>query len=129
MLQLDPDVKSIVPPRAKARPSPKDWEENGLMTLAEAVAVFFPNGPFTVRKLRTAIDNGELAYTTVSGNLFTSPKAIAGLQKLTVKTPRRAPPQPPPEDHGLPGAVMAKIDAKRNRRSRSKLRGHHDRPQ
>jgi hypothetical protein len=99
------------------------------MTLPEAVAVFFPHGPFTVRKLRTAIKNGELAYTTVSGNIFTSRKAIADLLKLTTNAPRRAAPRPAATDHGLTSDVMAKLNEKLGERSRSRRRLHQDRPQ
>jgi hypothetical protein len=65
----------------------------------------------------------------VSGNIFTSPKAIADLLKLTINAPRRAAPRPASTDHGLTIDVMAKLDAKLGQRSRSQRRPHQDRPQ
>ena len=34
--------------RAKARPDPAQWGEDEVMTLVEAAAVFFPQGPLTL---------------------------------------------------------------------------------
>ena len=41
--------------RARKRPRPEEWRDDELMTLVEAVVVFWPDGPLTVRSLRTEI--------------------------------------------------------------------------
>lgn len=47
--------------RIAQRPRPELWDPDELMTLAEAAAVFFPDGPFSLSSLRTAIRDGDLA--------------------------------------------------------------------
>ncbi|WP_210161788.1 hypothetical protein [Methylobacterium nodulans] len=51
------------------------------MTLAEAVAVFFPHGPMTLSSLRTAYRNGDLAVRHVAGKMLTTPRAIREMTK------------------------------------------------
>src|SRR5258706_101537 len=46
--------------RAKARPDPAQWGEDEVMTLVEAAAVFFPEGPLTLSSLRGAAAAGTL---------------------------------------------------------------------
>jgi hypothetical protein len=46
--------------RAKARPDPAQWVDEEVMTLVEAAAVFFPQGPLTLSSLRRAAAAGLL---------------------------------------------------------------------
>lgn len=49
------------------------------MTLVEAAALFFPDGPLTVRSFRTAANNGQLAVARVAGKDMTTPAAVREL--------------------------------------------------
>src|ERR1700730_10748709 len=51
--------------RAKARPDPAQWGEDEVMTLVEAAAVFFPQGPLTLSSLRRAATAGTLEIAKV----------------------------------------------------------------
>jgi hypothetical protein len=62
--------------RAKARPDPAQWDEDEVMTLVEAAAVFFPQGPLTVSSLRRASAVGTLEIAKVAGKALTTPRAI-----------------------------------------------------
>lgn len=67
---------SRIPPRIADRPGPEDWNEDELLTLPEAAALFWPAGPITTNTLRTAGRDGTLAITKVAGKFFTTPMAI-----------------------------------------------------
>src|SRR5258708_28810978 len=77
--------------RVKARPRPQDWADDEAMTLIEAVAVFFPDGPLTLSSLRTAIDARKLDIATVAGKHLTTPRAI---KRLVAPCPAEKPSQP-----------------------------------
>lgn len=62
--------------RAIARPKPEQWDLDEPMTLAEAVAVFFPDGPLTLYALRTAGAQGDLAIARCGGKHLTTPRAL-----------------------------------------------------
>jgi hypothetical protein len=67
--------------RAKARPDPPQWGEDEVMTLVEAAAVFFPEGPLTLSSLRKAAAAGILEIAKVAGKDLTTPSAIRKLVK------------------------------------------------
>jgi hypothetical protein len=67
--------------RAKARPDPAQWGEDEVMTLVEAAAVFFPQGPLTLSSLRRAANAGTLEIAKVVGKDLTTPRAIRKLVK------------------------------------------------
>ena len=69
--------------RAKARPDPAQWGEDEVMTLPEAAAIFFPNGPLKLSSLRSAKDAGTLEIANVAGKDLTTPRAIRKLVKLS----------------------------------------------
>jgi hypothetical protein len=70
--------------RALARPNPEDWGQNELMTLPEAVGVFWPSGPLSVSTLRTAIRAGRLEVSVVARRHLTTPAAIARMSQCGV---------------------------------------------
>ena len=67
--------------RTRARPDPSQWGEDEVMTLVEAAAVFFPQGPLTLSSLRTAATSGTLEISRVAGKDLTTPRAIRKLVK------------------------------------------------
>jgi len=69
----------VGPPRVAERPRVEDWKEDELLTLPEAVALFWPRGPLTVTSLRTAGHEGSLEITVVAGKHFVTPAAIRSM--------------------------------------------------
>jgi hypothetical protein len=68
--------------RVRRRPDPADWDDEDPLTLDEAVAVFFPDGPLTVSSLRTEIRKGNLRAAKVAGRFFVTPAALRSLFDL-----------------------------------------------
>jgi hypothetical protein len=105
-----------VPERVRQRPSPDQWSETELLTLAEAAALFWPTGPLTVTTLRTATRDGELGVARIAGKLFTSKSAI---QRMSVCVPRPQVAPPPRASGGSPPVgeddLLARIQARRLR--------------
>ena len=66
-------------PRVRRRSSPAEWDPDEPMTLTEAVAVFFPEGPLSVASLRTEIRKGRLRASKVAGRLFVTPADLRSL--------------------------------------------------
>ncbi|MCJ2036142.1 hypothetical protein [Methylobacterium sp. J-068] len=64
------------PQRIADRPRSEEWNDDELLTLPEAAALFWPDGPITTNTLRTAGRDGALAITKVAGKFFTTPMAI-----------------------------------------------------
>lgn len=62
------------------------------MTLVEAVAVFFPEGPLTLSSLRTASAVGTLEIAKVAGKNLTTPRAIRKLVKPSCQAVRQSRP-------------------------------------
>lgn len=73
------------PPRVAERPRVEDWKDDELLTLPEAVALFWPRGPLTVTSLRTAGHEGSLEITVVAGKHFVTPAAIRSMGKREAK--------------------------------------------
>jgi hypothetical protein len=68
---------TIVPRRVAARPNPCDWADDELMTLAEAAALMWPQGPLTASSLRTAYRAGELEVAMIARKLLVTKAALA----------------------------------------------------
>ncbi|UFW46278.1 MULTISPECIES: hypothetical protein [Bradyrhizobium] len=66
--------------RVCARPDPAAWRDDELMTLTEAAALFWPDGPLTETSLRTAVRDHRLAISQIAGKFFTTKRAIAALE-------------------------------------------------
>lgn len=86
--------------RVAAKPRPEDWRDDDAMTLAEAVAVFYPQGPLTVSSLRTEIRKGRLLAVQVAGRLYVTPARLKGLFE-----PRA---DPWHVDQKAPGCILGK---------------------
>lgn len=61
------------------RPLLSDWKEDELITLAEAEALLFPNGPLNVSSLRRCHKSGSLEVVVICGKAFTSIVAVRSL--------------------------------------------------
>jgi hypothetical protein len=68
-----------VPPRIVARPDPRDWDPDDLLTLPEAAALFWPSGPLTVSSLRTAIRDARLEVAVIARKHFVTPSAVRAM--------------------------------------------------
>lgn len=77
-----------LPRRIEKRPSPEQWGDDELLTLAEAAALLWPDGPLTTTSLRTAVRQGRLEVAEIAGKLLTTK---AALQRMSICR-RRAPP-------------------------------------
>ena len=67
--------------RARNRSRPEEWRDDELMTLVEAVAVFWPDGPLTVRSLRTEIAKGSLTAERIAGKDLVTPTALKEMRQ------------------------------------------------
>ncbi len=72
--------------RVTARPDPSQWRDDEIMTLREAAALFWPDGPFSERTLRTAVRDGRLPISQVARKFFVTK---ASLRVLSVCEPLR----------------------------------------
>lgn len=71
--------------RVKTRPDPAQWDDDEVLTLAEATALFFPQGPLTLSSLRNAVASGALEIARVAGKDLTTPRAIRKLVRPTCR--------------------------------------------
>jgi hypothetical protein len=60
-------------------PRPADWADDDPMTLREAVAVFWPDGPLTVASLGGGVRKGRLTPAYVAGKQVVIPAQIGAL--------------------------------------------------
>lgn len=75
--------------RTLLRPTPNSWDLDELMTLAEAVELHWPNGPITVRTLRTAIRDGQIPVCVVATKFFVTRRGLLELSHGTKRQPAR----------------------------------------
>jgi hypothetical protein len=81
------------PQRVADRPRSEEWNDDELLTLPEAAALYWPAGPITTNTLRTAGRDGTLAITKVAGKFFTTPMAIRrmGLDEVGTVVTKKMP--------------------------------------
>jgi hypothetical protein len=70
-----------MPERVRQRPNPEDWSDDELMTLAEAAALFWPQGPLTTTSLRTAVRDRVLDVAEIAGKLLTNKQAVVRMSE------------------------------------------------
>lgn len=93
--------------RVHLRPALAQWEGDEGITLAEAVALFFPDGPLTIKSLRAAAKKGQLAVKRIAGRDFTTPDAMREMLKPHLRVP------PSRDATGRPAVQTAPIDTQR----------------
>lgn len=100
-----------LPPRIAERPSPADWHDDELLTLEEAAALMWPDGPLTSTSLRHAVREKILDVAEIAGKILT---CRAALRRMSACKPRRSPkeaacheraPDPPTPLGGTPKHV------------------------
>lgn len=69
------------PRRIAARSDPSQWDDDELLTLQEAAALLWPDGPLTASSLRTAYRAGDLEVTLIARKLLTTKRAIAQMTR------------------------------------------------
>jgi hypothetical protein len=79
--------------RVAVRPDPATWRNDELMTLGEAAALMFPDGPLSERSLRTAVREGRLPISVVAGKFFVTKAALSLLSVCTTITPNVSVPE------------------------------------
>jgi len=65
--------------RVRRRPDPADWADDDKLTLREAVALFWPEGPVTLATIRGVIAKGELTPFWLGNRFFVTPAQMRGL--------------------------------------------------
>ena len=94
--------RDSLPKRVVARPTADLWFPDEILSLEEAIHLFWPDGPLTTRSLRTAARDGALAVVWIAGKIFTTPGAIADMTRCKLDNPgvsrasRQRSPSPPP---------------------------------
>jgi hypothetical protein len=96
---------SGVPPRVLLRPHPSQWSDDELMSLPEAVALFWPKGPLTISSMRTAIRNCQLPYADIAGKFLINKSGIAALSVCRSRSQVRQSPPTVPATHSSSGAL------------------------
>jgi hypothetical protein len=71
--------------RIRERPDPSQWADDELLTLAEAAALMWPNGPLKTASLRTAARDGLLPVAVIAGKILTTK---IGLRSMSSVGPR-----------------------------------------
>ena len=107
------DLPNRRPARVASRPFPSQWERTELLTLEEAASLFWPQGPITVRTLRTAMRDEVLAVTWIAGKVFTTPESIADMTRCRPNPKGRSPAIAEPDRgaQALPPPVSASAQA------------------
>lgn len=80
-----------VPRRVAARPDPKDWPDDELLTLSEAAALLWPRGPITASTLRTAYRSGLLETVLLARKLMTTKRAVHAMTEAARRPARGRP--------------------------------------
>jgi hypothetical protein len=82
--------------RIEERPDPASWSADELLTLAEAAALFWPQGPLSESSLRTAVRDRRLAVTVIARKFLVTPAAIQEMSRCSLlSTPEAAVPNKP----------------------------------
>lgn len=74
-----------VPLRVAKRSSPDDWQDFEILSLPEAAALFFPDGPLTTTSLRTAVRDRQLEVAVIAGKFFTTKAAIRRMSTCSLR--------------------------------------------
>ncbi|WP_145987210.1 hypothetical protein [Bradyrhizobium sp. UASWS1016] len=72
-------TKTATCERVIERPTPESWGMDELMSLAEAVELHWPDGPISVRTLRTAIRDGQLPVCVIATKFFVTRRCLSEL--------------------------------------------------
>jgi len=72
--------------RIDQRPHPDQWSDDELLSLPEAAALFWPDGPLTTASLRTAHRDGQLAVAVIAGKFLTTKAAIVQMGACSLRT-------------------------------------------
>jgi hypothetical protein len=76
------------PRRVAARPDPKDWQDDELLTFSEAAALLWPDGPISASTLRTAYRGGLLETTMLARKLMTTKRALSAMTEAARRPAR-----------------------------------------
>ncbi|GAA0005953.1 hypothetical protein [Bradyrhizobium diazoefficiens] len=77
------------PRRIAARPDPEAWSDTDPLSLEEAAALMFPDGPYTASTLRSCYRQGFLEVTILARKLTTNKRAIREMMEAARRPPRK----------------------------------------
>lgn len=89
-LNIQERLMAPTPRRIAAQPDPAAYGDGDLLTLAEAAALLFPQGPLTTSSLRSAYRKGTLEVIVISRKVMVTKRAIAAMTEAA-----RRPVRPP----------------------------------
>ncbi len=81
-----PDRDADRPKRIVLRPDPAAWGDDELLTLTEAAALLWPDGPLTAHSLRVAAAAGRLPVTMIARKLLTTKRALREMSQCAART-------------------------------------------
>lgn len=80
-----------LPRRVAAKPNPCDWHEDSLLTMKEAAALMWPDGPLSASSLATEYRRGNLRTTLVARKHLVTLRALRAMVEASER------PIPPPD--------------------------------
>jgi hypothetical protein len=93
------------PPRVALRPNSADWSDDELMSLPEAAALFWPDGPLSTSSLRTAVKTGQLDVLVLARKFLTSKAAILRMSVCSARPAAAPAAAPAPLPQGVADAI------------------------
>jgi hypothetical protein len=72
-------------PRVAQRPDPAAWSDQELMSLTEAAALFWPDGPLRLSSLRIAAKAKQLDVVVIARKMLTCKAAVARMSACAPK--------------------------------------------
>lgn len=78
-------------PRIAARPDPSMWGDEEILTLGEAAALMWPDGPIVTSTLRTAARQGQLGIAVIAGKFFTNKRELTLMTRCSPMLPTAEP--------------------------------------
>jgi hypothetical protein len=94
-----------VPHRVAKRPRPDEWQDHELLTLPEAAALFWPDGPLTTTSLRTAVRDRQLEVAIIAGKFLTTKAAIRRMSTCSLRDVDELPDDVEETGNGRPTTV------------------------
>lgn len=64
-------------------------DDDRLLTLAQAIEIFYPDGPLTIASLRTEIKKGGLTAERIAGKIFVTPRGLTEMRIKCREQPNR----------------------------------------
>jgi hypothetical protein len=102
-----------IPPRVAQRSDAGLWSPTEMMSLAEAAALFFPDGyPLSLNSLRTAVRDNQLAVVVIGNKFLTNKASIIAMTECRLGAAAAPRPQQKTETMGRSLALRKLSEAR-----------------